>query len=128
MAPAQITHAASGDAKLQDQLPSDPAGAVDRARKRGAGGGLPGAVKELAIYVAGHPKEIEPARYLGDLYYRQSDLATAERTYLAILKIAPNDKETHNRLGGIYAAQDRVPEAIDQAQMGLPRRDALGRA
>jgi protein O-GlcNAc transferase len=127
MAQAQITHANSGDAKLQDQPPSDPAGAVDRARKRVAAGDLPGAVKELAIYVAGHPKEIEPARYLGDLYYRQSDLATAERTYLAILKIAPNDKETHNRLGGIYAVQDRVPEAIDQFQMSLPRSDALGR-
>jgi tetratricopeptide (TPR) repeat protein len=127
MAPAQVTHADSGDAKLQDQLPSDPAGAVERARKRVGAGDLGGAVKELALYVAGHPKEVEPARYLGDLYYRQSDLASAERTYLAILRVAPNDKETHNRLGGIYSVQDRIAEAIEQFQKSLPRSDSLGR-
>ena len=126
-AAAQITHADSGDAKLQDQLPSNPAGAVERARKRVSDGDLAGAVKELALYVAAHPKEIEPARYLGDLYYRQSDLPAAERTYLAILRFAPGDKETHNRLGGIYAVQDRVTEAIEQFQKSLPRSDSLGR-
>jgi len=126
-APAQVTHADSGDAKLQDQLPSDPAGAVERARKRVSGGDLAGAVKELALYVGAHPKEIEPARYLGDLYYRQSDLPAAERTYQAILRFAPNDKETHNRLGGIYAVQDRVAEAIAEFQKSLPRSDSLGR-
>jgi protein O-GlcNAc transferase len=125
--PAQVTHADSGQAKIQDQLPSDPVGAVDRARKRVAAGDLAGAVKDLALYVAGHPKEVEPARYLGDLYYRQSDLASAERTYLAILRFAPGDKETHNRLGGIYAVQDRVAEAIDQFQKSLPRSDSLSR-
>jgi len=124
---AQVTHSDSGDAKLQDQLPSNPAGAVERARKRVSDGDLAGAVKELALYVAAHPKEIEPARYLGDLYYRQSDLPAAERTYLAILRFAPGDKETHNRLGGIYAVQDRVTEAIEQFQKSLPRSDSLGR-
>lgn len=126
-APAQVTHADSGESKIQDQLPSDPAGAVERARKRVAAGDLAGAVKDLALYVAAHPKEVEPARYLGDLYYRQSDLKSAEKTYLSILTFAPNDKETHNRLGGIYAVEDRVPEAIDQFQKSLPRSDALSR-
>jgi tetratricopeptide (TPR) repeat protein len=119
-APAQITHADSGDVKTQDRLASDPAGAVERARKRVAGGDLDGAVKELALYVGGHPRELEPARYLADLYYRQTDFASAERTLIAILTFAPKDRETHNRLGGIYAVQDKITAAIDEFQKSLP--------
>ncbi len=105
---------------VQDAFVSDPTGAIAAARKRVNGGDLDGAVKELVRYVSSHPKEIEPARYLADLYYRQSDFSAAERTLLAILKIVPNDPDTLNRLGGIYAAQDRLPEAIDAFQRSLP--------
>ena len=115
-----MTHANSGDARSQDALSSNPALAVSDARKAVADGHLDLAIKALALYVAGHPREIEPARYLGDLYYRQSDLTTAERTFKAILRFAPEDRETHNRLGGVYAAQDRIPEAIDEFQKSIP--------
>jgi tetratricopeptide (TPR) repeat protein len=117
---AQVTHANSGDARSQDALASDPALAVSEARKTVADGHLDLAVKTLALYVAAHPREVEPARYLGDLYYRQSDLASAERTFLAILRYAPEDRETHNRLGGVYAAQDRIADAIDEFQKSIP--------
>ncbi len=123
----QVTHADSGAVKTQDRLPSDPAGAVEQARKRVSSGDLDGAVKELALYVAAHPREIEPARYLADLYYRQSDFVSAERTLLAILTYAPKDRETHNRLGGIYAAQDKVAAAIDEFQKSLPSSGAFER-
>lgn len=122
---AQVTHAESGDSRLQDRLYSDPSGAIEHARKRVAAGDLPGAIKELDLYVAGHPREIEPARYLADLYYRNSDSASAERILLAILAYAPNDRETHNRLGGIYAAQDKVGAAIDEFQKSLPSNGAF---
>jgi tetratricopeptide (TPR) repeat protein len=77
-------------------------------------------VKQLAKYVAAHPRELDAARYLGDLYYRQADLPNAERVYSDLLKIAPNDRETHNRLGGIYAAEDRVTDAINEFTASLP--------
>jgi tetratricopeptide (TPR) repeat protein len=121
---AQVTHANSSDPRAEDVLPSNPALAVSDARKTVADGHLDLAIKALAIYVAGHPREIEPARYLGDLYYRQSDLAAAERTFLSILRFAPDDKETHNRLGGVYAAQDRVADAIEQFQESIPSAGA----
>src|SRR5579884_674297 len=62
-------------------LPSDPQGAITRARDRVAAGDLNGAIKGLSTYVAGHPGEIAPERLLGDLYYRRGDLHRAEWTY-----------------------------------------------
>jgi len=64
------------------------------------------------------------ARYLGDLYFRASNVAAAERAYLGALRTAPNDRMTHDRLGVIYASQDRVPEAIDQFTRSLPEAGA----
>jgi tetratricopeptide (TPR) repeat protein len=117
---AQVSHANSGDARLQDTLPSDPDLAVSQARKTVADGHLDLAIKALELYVAGHPREIEPARYLGDLYYRKSDLGAAERTFVGILRYAPDDRETHNRLGGVYAVEDRISDAIDEFQKSVP--------
>ncbi|MDP9024945.1 MAG: tetratricopeptide repeat protein [Candidatus Eremiobacteraeota bacterium] len=123
---AQVTHADPTDQMAGTALPSNPALAVDSARKRVASGDLAGAIRQLALYVAAHPAEVPPARYLGDLYYRSSDLHAAERTYSAILRYAANDRETHNRLGGVYAAEDRVAEAIDEFQKSLPSGGAYG--
>ncbi|MBD5654777.1 MAG: tetratricopeptide repeat protein [Candidatus Eremiobacteraeota bacterium] len=99
---------------------------VEAARKRVASGDLPGALAALAVYVGQHPREVAAGRYLGDLYYRTGDAAEAERTYLAIVAVAPGDRETHNRLGGLYAAVDRVPEAIAEFQKSLPDEGAFG--
>ncbi|MBC5809946.1 MAG: hypothetical protein GIW95_03695, partial [Candidatus Eremiobacteraeota bacterium] len=66
---AQVT-LGNGTTMVQDAFVSDPTGAIAAARKRVNGGDLDGAVKELVRYVSSHPKEIEPARYLADLYYR----------------------------------------------------------
>lgn len=94
--------------------------AVDRARKQVAGGDLTGAIAQLADYVVAHPKDVAPARYLGDLYYRHSDYAAAERTYRAILRESRGDRETHNRLGGVYAVEDRLQDAIAEFEKSLP--------
>ncbi len=96
------------------------------ARKLVASGDLTRAITGLAAYVSAHGNELEPARYLGDLYYRQADLAAAERTYRAILRFAPRDRDTHNRLGGLYAARDRISEAIDEFALSLPDTSAYG--
>ncbi len=104
---------------------SDPAGAIAAARERIATGDLDGAIKHLAIYVAAHPREIAPARFLGDLYYRDGQFGKAESVYEVLLFQNPADKETHNRLGVVYATEDRINEAIEQFNRALPGTDSV---
>jgi tetratricopeptide (TPR) repeat protein len=100
---------------------------VDHARSQVAQGHLDAAIRDLAAYVNAHPNDVDAARYLGDLYYRKADLASAETVYLSILRLRPNDHETHNRLGGIYAAQDRISDAIREFTASLPTSGAYDR-
>lgn len=109
----------------QDALPSNPAGAMQSARQRVASGDLDRAVRDLAGYVFYHPGEIGPERLLGDLYYRQGNLAKAEAAYKHILTYAPADKETHNRLGSVYATQNRIDDAIAEFNRSLPGTDSV---
>jgi tetratricopeptide (TPR) repeat protein len=104
---------------------SDPQGAIRAARERIAAGDLPGAVKYLEIYVVSHPGEAGPERFLGDLYYRQGRFDKAEAVYQHILAHSPGDRETHNRLGVVYATQNRVDEAIEQFNKALPGTDSV---
>ena len=127
-APAFATptvHMNNSDLITPDQFPSDPQGAIRSARERVAAGDLDGAIKGLEIYVAAHPTEIAPKRFLGDLYFRAQRLADAERTYRAILADTPKDRETHNRLGTVYAVEGRVDDAITQFDLSLPGTDSV---
>ena len=71
------------------------------------------------------PTADDAARFLGDLYYRQGRFDRAEAVYRAILARNPHDKETHNRLGVVYATQNRVDEAISQFESALPGTDSI---
>jgi len=104
---------------------SDPEGAIRAARERIAAGDLAGAVKGLEVYVISHPGEIGPERFLGDLYYRQGRFEKAEEVYQTILAHNSSDRETHNRLGVVYATQNRVDDAIDQFNRALPGTDSV---
>lgn len=106
-------------------LPSDPDGAMRAARELVAADNLHGAIKQLALYVAAHPDENAPARLLGDLYYRAGDLARAESAYKSILIRYPTDKETHNRLGSVFATENRVDDAIGEFKRSLPGTDSV---
>ncbi len=106
-------------------LPSDPQGAIDHARERVAAGDINGAISGLATYVAGHPGEIAPERLLGDLYYRRGDLNKAQSTYSHILAYAPLDKDTHSRLGSVYATENRIDDAINEFNRSLPGTDSV---
>jgi len=97
-----------------------PASSVTDARKRASLGDVRGAIAELSAYVTANPSDRVAAAYLGDLYVRTADLKAAERTYLAVLSQAPEDKVVHDRLGNAYAADDMVPQAIEQYQRSLP--------
>ena len=105
---------------------SDPQGAMKNARELVAAGDLSSAIKGLALYVAAHPTEGEPERLLGDLYYRSGDLRKAEETYRTILALFPQDKITHNRLGTVYATENRINDAIAEFDASLPGTDSVG--
>ncbi|HEY1654367.1 MAG TPA: tetratricopeptide repeat protein [Candidatus Tumulicola sp.] len=104
---------------------SDPTGAIHAARERVAAGDLAGAVKGLEIYVVSHPGEAGPERFLGDLYYRQGRFDKAEAVYQNILAHDPGDRETHNRLGVVYATENRIDDAIVQFDKALPGTDSV---
>ncbi len=104
---------------------SDPQGAIRAARERIAAGDLGGAVKGLEIYVVSHPGEGGPERFLGDLYYRQGRFDKAEQVYQHILAYNPGDRETHNRLGVVFATENRVDDAIVQFNKALPGTDSV---
>jgi Flp pilus assembly protein TadD len=99
--------------------------AIESARQRIAAGDMDGAVRQLAEYVSGHPDATDAARFLGDLYYREGRFDSAEAVYAKLIARNPHDKETHNRLGVVYATQNRVDEAIVQFQDALPGTDSI---
>ena len=100
---------------------TDPA-VLDAARAKVAAGDTKGAIAGLAPYVADHPQDGAAGRLLGDLYFRVPDFAKAEKVWKAILAITPDDRETHSRLGSLYAAQDKITEAMHEFQLSLPSR------
>ncbi len=104
-------------ARAAEDLP-----AVMSARAKVAAGDFAGALHDLALYVPAHPTDSDAARLLGDLYFRIPDYAHAESTWKAIIARLPADRDTHNRLGSLYAAQDRVNDAIGEFEKSLPSR------
>ena len=97
-----------------------PTAMEDRLRAMAVNGQLGAAIVELESFVRQHPEVTSAARLLGDFYFRKPDLPDAERTYKAILARTPNDPESWNRLGGIYAAQDRTSDAIAAFDKSVP--------
>src|SRR5947209_6075368 len=127
LAPASAVLAGTVTVNAPDRavLPSDPQGAIQAARERVAANDLDGAIRDLATYVSGHPGEIGPERLLGDLYYRHGELGKAEEQYKHILTYAPKDKETHNRLGSVFATENKLDAAIDEFNKSLPGTDSV---
>jgi len=114
------------DDTVLNGFPSDPKGAIRATRERIAAGDMSGAIRRLEAYVIIHPGELEPRRFLGDLYFRTGQVARAAFAYEEILRDVPNDKETHNRLGTVYAEENRVDDAIEQFNDALPGTDSVG--
>jgi tetratricopeptide (TPR) repeat protein len=104
---------------------ADQQAAITYARELIAAGELDQAVGQLAAFVASHPDAIEAARFLGDLYYRQGHFDKAEAVYQALLARDSKDKQTHNRLGVVYATENRIDDAIVQFQDALPGTDSI---
>lgn len=115
----------SGDMSHELHFPSDPLGAIAHARGLVAAGNMPAAITWLSRYVALHPREIDPSRFLGDLYFRNGEIPQAIEAYLRIERLDPSDPETHDRLGVAYATQHRVDDAIAEFTKSLPSADAI---
>lgn len=98
----------------------ESATAVDEARARVAANDTAGAIAGLAVYVAAHPTDGRAGRLLGDLYFRVPDYKRAEVEWKRLIALDPLDRDTHNRLGGLYAALDRTSEAIAEFEKSLP--------
>ncbi|HEV3086297.1 MAG TPA: tetratricopeptide repeat protein [Candidatus Elarobacter sp.] len=102
-------------------LRNDPA-VLDAARAKVAAGDTKGAIAGLAPYVADHPQDVAAGRLLGDLYFRVPDYAKAEKIWKTLIAIDAADRETHSRLGALYAVQDRISESMSEFQLSLPSR------
>lgn len=105
-----------------DSTAVSPTAVIDSARAKVAAGDSKGAIAELAPYVAQHPQDIAAGRLLGDIYFRMPDYGKAERAWKAVIAVVPDDLETHSRLGSLYAAEDRITDAITEFQQSLPSR------
>jgi tetratricopeptide (TPR) repeat protein len=105
----------------QPASPNDPA-VLDVARAKVAAGDTKGAIAGLAPYVADHPTDAAAGRLLGDLYFRVPDFAKAEKVWKALIAIDATDRDTHSRLGALYAAQDRITDSMYEFQLSLPNR------
>lgn len=105
--------------------PSDNSAVLDAARAKVAAGDTRGAIAGLEPYTVEHPNDTAAARLLGDLYFRVPDYARAEKVWKRILTLQPDDKETHNRLGSLYSAEDRVNEAVTEFQRSLPSQGGV---
>jgi Flp pilus assembly protein TadD len=104
---------------------ADQQAAITYARELIAAGDMDRAISQLAGFVDSHPDATEAARFLGDLYYRQGHFDRAEAVYRQLLVRDPHDKQTHNRLGVVYATENRVDEAIVEFQDALPGTDSI---
>lgn len=77
---------------------------------------------------ATHVLQLDPhnstaLRLLGDVEYRLQHYAAAERAYDTLLAANPKDRDLHNRLGGVYAAEGRIDEAITEFKLSLPLQE-----
>ena len=95
---------------------------LDAARAKVAAGDTKGAIEGLVPHVTAHPEDAAAGRLLGDLYFRVPDYVRAEKVWKKVISLAPDDREAHSRLGSLYAALDRIADAIEEFQKSLPSK------
>jgi tetratricopeptide (TPR) repeat protein len=77
--------------------------------------------KQILLQAASlYPTDVQIQKLLGDVEYRLEDYDAAAAAYQKVLASDPNNKDVHNRLGGVYAAQDHYNDAISEFRKSLP--------
>ncbi len=76
---------------------------------------------ELALKKAAalEPQNVAIYKSLAAVYLQQKDYQAAENTYQLIIKLSPNDAETHFFLGNVYDLQQRWPETQRELQQAI---------
>ena len=110
---------ASGPAFASVPAPA-PNPAVGFARARELADDAAGAVDDLRAYLRDHPRDVDANRLLGDCLFRLRRERPAEEAWKAALVVNPADGETRTRLGALYTAQNRLPEAVAMYERVLP--------
>ena len=64
-------------------------------------------------------------RLFGDVEYRLEHYKAAEDAYNAVLAVDPSNKDVLNRLGGVYAAEDRFNDATGAFRRSLPSSEGF---
>src|SRR4029077_5095692 len=80
---------------------------------------------ELRRAAAIDPGNLGIQKMLGDVEYRLENFTAAEAAYRAVLDKEPYNKDVHNRLGGVYAAEDRFDDALSEFRKSLPLREGF---
>ena len=108
--------------------PAAPVTAQDlfaKAQLDAAAGRNETAREELRRAAALEPTNIAVQKLLGDVEYRLQNYPAAEAAYRIVLAKEPNNKEVHNRLGGVYAAEDRLEDAASEFRKTLPSSEGF---
>ncbi|HXW77120.1 MAG TPA: tetratricopeptide repeat protein [Candidatus Eremiobacteraceae bacterium] len=94
-----------------------------QAQLDAASGRNSAALDELQQATAMDPNDMDIVRLLGDVQYRLEHYTDAEATYKNVIAHEPNDRELHNKLGGVYVAEGRLDEAATQFRLSLPSQE-----
>ena len=117
---------ADGASNSQTVAPSANAQSVfAKARVEAAAGHNDAARADLLVAVKLDPSNLAIQKLLGDVEYRLQNYRAAEAAYKAVLVRDPANKDVHNRLGGVYAAEDRFNDAVGEFRASLPSSEGF---
>jgi len=71
------------------------------------------------------PTNLNVLMLLGDVEYRLEHYPAAEAAYKAVEARTPKDKALHNKLGGVFAAEGRLDDAIAEFRLSLPSQEGI---
>jgi tetratricopeptide (TPR) repeat protein len=112
---------AAADANPGSTSPQPSAASLLAQAQVEADAGHPTTAKQILVKAAAlYPGNMDVQKLLGDVDYRTEDYAGAAAAYKKVLSRDPKNKDVHNRLGGVFAAQDKFGDAISEFRSSLP--------
>ena len=122
--------AVAADPASPSPAPQPPGGApvtasslLAQAQIDAASGKNQAALDELQRASVLDPSNVTVLRLLGDVEYRVENYPAAEAAYKSVIAKDPSDRAVHNRLGGVYAAEGRIDDAVSQFRLSLPSQE-----
>jgi tetratricopeptide (TPR) repeat protein len=94
-----------------------------QAQADAAAGRNSSALAELDRATKLDPNNMDALRLFADVEYRTEHYVEAEAAYKIVIQHDPDDRSLHNRLGGVYVAENRIDDAISQFRLSLPSEE-----